>query len=307
MFRTSTESRSYNVWRDTSDNHRFSTSERGAERLKWIEAVILGVVQGLTEFLPVSSSGHLVLFQHLFGLTEPELLFDICVHVGTLVAVIAVFHRDIRELLKTLVTAPGLIRSAGGIRSLFNTHPEFRLMVMIVLGCIPTALLGVMFAKMAEQLFGTIWLVGVALLITGTFLWFTRYREATGRTVKAMGLKDAFTIGLVQGLAIVPGISRSGATISTALYLGVDRELAGRFSFLLAIPAILGALVLGLDGEMFQTSLPVGKILVGSLVSAAVGYGALVVLLKMVRKGQLHHFAGYCWLAGIGAILISVL
>lgn len=274
--------------------------------MKWIEAVILGVVQGLTEFLPVSSSGHLVLFQHLFGLMEPELLFDICVHVGTLAAVLAVFHKDVVKLIKTLVQAPGLIRAAGGIRALFSSHAEFRLMVMIVLGCIPTALLGVMFAKMAEQLFGTIWLVGVALMITGTFLWFTRRREATGRDIKEMRLKDAFMIGLVQGLAIVPGISRSGATISAALYLGVDRELAGRFSFLLAIPAILGALVLGLDSEAFHTSLPAGKILVGSLVAAAVGYAALVVLLKMVRKGQLHRFSVYCWMVGIGAILISV-
>ncbi len=275
--------------------------------MKWIEAVILGVVQGLTEFLPVSSSGHLVLFQHMFGLMEPELLFDIRVHVGTLLAVLAVFHRDVLELLKTLVRAPGLIGAAGGMRALFNSHPEFRLMVMIVLGCIPTALLGVMFSRMAEQLFGTVWLVGVALLITGTFLWFTRRRKATGRSIKEMGLKDAFVIGLVQGLAIIPGISRSGATISAALYLGVDRELAGRFSFLLAIPAILGALVLGLDGEAFRTSLPAGKILVGSLVAAVVGYAALVVLLKMVRKGQLHRFAVYCWLVGIGAILVSVL
>lgn len=274
--------------------------------MKWIEAVILGVVQGLTEFLPVSSSGHLVLFQHLFGLVEPELLFDICVHVGTLVAVLAVFRRDILELLKTLVRVPGLIRAGGGIRTLFNSNPDFRLMVMIVLGCIPTAILGALFAKMAEQLFGTVWLVGVALLITGTFLWFTRRYKGVGRNVTEMRLKDAFIIGLVQGLAIVPGISRSGATISAALYLGVDRELAGKFSFLLAVPAILGALVLGLDGAAFQTSLPAGKILAGSLVSAAVGYAALVFLLKLVRKGQLHHFAVYCWLVGIGAIIISV-
>lgn len=275
--------------------------------MKWIEAVILGGVQGLTEFLPVSSSGHLVLFQHFFGLTEPELLFDICVHVGTLVAVLAVFHRDVLVLLKTLVRTPGLIRAAGGIQALFETHPEFRLMVMIVLGCVPTAVLGLIFAKMAEQLFGTVWLVGLALLITGTFLWFTRHRKAAGRPVGEMRLKEAFLIGLVQGLAIIPGISRSGATISAALYLGVDRELAGRFSFLLAIPAILGALVLGLDGEAFRTQLPLEKILVGSLVAAAVGYAALVVLLRMVRKGQIHRFAMYCWLVGGTAILISML
>lgn len=275
--------------------------------MKWIEAVILGVVQGLTEFLPVSSSGHLVLFQHLFGLMEPELLFDICVHVGTLVAVLAVFRRDILELLKTLVRVPVLIRTSGGVRSLFNSHADFRLMVMILLGCIPTVLLGVIFAKVAERLFGTVWLVGVALLITGTFLWFTQRSKTTGHSIKEMRLKDAFMIGLVQGLAIIPGISRSGATISAALYLGVDREFAGRFSFLMAIPAILGALILGLDSEAFQTTLPVDKILIGSLVSAAVGYAALVILLKMVRKGQLHRFAPYCWIVGGVALAISVI
>jgi undecaprenyl-diphosphatase len=275
--------------------------------LNWIEAVVLGVVQGLTEFLPVSSSGHLVLFQHLFGLVEPELLFDICVHVGTLAAVLAVFYRDILNLLSTLVRLPGLARAGGGISALFVNHREFRLMVMIVLGCVPTAIMGVLFAKMAEQLFGTVWLVGAALIVTGTFLWFTRNQKTAGRTIRQMKLKDALLIGLVQGLAIVPGISRSGATISAALYLGVDRELAGKYSFLLAIPAILGALVLGLDSEAFHTTLPAGTILLGSLAAAVVGYLALVVLLKIVKRGQLHRFAPYCWLVGIMAIVVSII
>ncbi len=275
--------------------------------MNWIEAVVLGIVQGLTEFLPVSSSGHLVLFQHLFGLVEPELLFDICVHVGTLAAVLIVFYRDILEMLKTLVRLPELVRQSGGIRALFTQNPDVRLMAMIVIGCIPTAVLGVIFAKMAEALFGTIWLVGIALLITGTFLWFTRQRKTVGRPIKEMTLKDALIIGLVQGMAIIPGISRSGATISAALYLGVDRELAGRFSFLLAIPAIIGALVLGLDSEAFHTSLPAGTILLGSLAAAVVGYLALVVLLKMVRKGQLYRFAPYCWVVGAVAVMASFL
>lgn len=273
--------------------------------MNWIEAVVLGVVQGLTEFLPVSSSGHLVLFQHLFGMVEPELLFDISVHVGTLMAVLVVFYRDILQMLGALVRLPGLVRAAGGWGALFSSHPEIRLAAMIVVGCLPTALLGIFFAKIAEQLFGTVWLVGLALLVTGTFLWFTQRQKATGRPIKEMQLKDALVIGLVQGLAIVPGISRSGATISAALYLGVDRDLAGRFSFLLAIPAILGALVLGLDSEAFHTDLSLGTIVLGSLTAAIVGYLALVVLLKIVRKGQLHRFAPYCWLVGLAAIMLS--
>ncbi|MGD9188021.1 MAG: undecaprenyl-diphosphate phosphatase [Desulfobacteraceae bacterium] len=274
--------------------------------MNWIEAVVLGVVQGLTEFLPVSSSGHLVLFQHLFGLVEPELLFDISVHVGTLLAVLVVFYRDIFQILGALVRLPGLVRSAGGWDALFTGHPEIRLLAMIVAGCIPTALLGILFAKVAEQLFGTVWLVGAALLVTGTFLWFTQRQKSNGRPIRQMRLKDALIIGLIQGLAIIPGISRSGATISAALYLGVDRELAGRFSFLLSIPAILGALVLGLDSEAFHTDLPMGTIVLGSLAAAFVGYLALVVLLKMVKKGQLHRFAPYCWLVGITAIVVSI-
>ncbi len=274
--------------------------------MNWIEAVVLGVVQGLTEFLPVSSSGHLVLFQHLFGLIEPELLFDISVHVGTLAAVLVVFYRDILQMLGALVRLPGLMRSAGGWSALFSTQSEIRLMAMIVAGCVPTVLLGILFAKVAEQLFGALWLVGMALLVTGTFLWFTRRQKTVGRSIREMRLTDALIIGFIQGLAIIPGISRSGATISAALYLGVDRELAGRFSFLLAIPAILGALVLGLDSEAFHTGMPMGTIVLGSLAAAVVGYLALVVLLKMVKKGQLHRFAPYCWLVGIAAIVVSV-
>lgn len=271
-----------------------------------IEAIILGIVQGLTEFLPVSSSGHLVLFQYLFGLREPELLFDICVHVGTLAAVLIVFRKDIGGMLGTLVRLPALSRQAGGLAPLLAGHGDSRLVMMILIGSIPTAVIGLLFAKMAEELFGTIWLVGAALLVTGTFLWFTRHRAETGRPVKAMRPVDALMIGIVQGLAIIPGISRSGATISAALYFGLDRELAGRFSFLLAIPAILGALVLGLDGDAFQTSLPAGTILLGSVAAGGVGYIALVLLLKIVKKGQLYRFAPYCWIVGLAAIAGSM-
>jgi undecaprenyl-diphosphatase len=144
-------------------------------------------------------------------------------------------------------------------------------------------------------------------MVTGTFLWFTRTQKTVGRTIRQMKLKDALLIGLVQGLAIVPGISRSGATISAALYLGVDRELAGRYSFLLAIPAIMGALVLGLDSEAFHTTVPAGTILLGSLAAAVVGYLALLILLKMVKKGHLHRFAPYCWLVGTMAIVVSII
>jgi undecaprenyl-diphosphatase len=178
------------------------------------------------------------------------------------------------------------------------------LIIMIAAGSIPTALIGIFFAGIAEHLFGNVWIVGIALGITGTFLWFTRLCPVKGRCMGVMRLRDALIIGSIQGLAIIPGISRSGATISAALYLGIDRELAGRFSFLLAIPAILGALVLGLDGDAFHTTLPIGLILAGSLTAALIGYAALRVLMVLVRGGRMYRFAPYCWIIGAAALMI---
>ncbi len=273
--------------------------------MNWVEAVVLGIVQGLTEFLPVSSSGHLVMGQFLAGLQEPELLFDISVHGGTLLAVLAVFHRDLLAIAGSVAQIPSALRTAGGLSALAMDRSEVRLLWMIVLGSIPTAILGLLLSHMAEELFGTIRLVGFALLVTGTFLWYTRRRSGRGRPLREMRWRDAVLIGFAQGLAIVPGISRSGATIATALYLGLDRELAGRFSFLLSIPAIIGALALVFNGDLFRSTLPLGVILAGSLSAAAVGYLALIFLLRIVKRGQLHRFAPYCWVVGIAALIMS--
>jgi undecaprenyl-diphosphatase len=266
--------------------------------LNTVEAIVLGAIQGLTEFLPVSSSGHLVLFQNLFGMKEPELLFDICLHVGTLSAVIIVFYREILDILTALLQIPARMKTAGGLARLCQADPSIRMALLIVVGSIPTAAIGLLFKEITDQLFGSIAVVGFMLLITGTVLWLTRRIAGDGRPVGQTMLKDALIIGIVQGLAILPGISRSGATISTALFLGVDRKVAGRYSFLLSIPAIVGALVLGLDTPKLQTTIPLGTIIAGSVVSALVGWLALVILLRVVDRGQLHRFAPYCWLVG---------
>jgi undecaprenyl-diphosphatase len=144
------------------------------------------------------------------------------------------------------------------------------------------------------------------LCLTGILLWLTRGKAASGRNLQNMFWRDALIIGLAQGVAIMPGVSRSGTTIAVALFLGIDRQLAGRFSFLLAIPAILGALMLGLDGDLFQTSLPMALILAGSISAAVVGYLALIVLLRIVKKGQFHRFAPYCWVVGLSALVFSI-
>ena len=272
-----------------------------------LQSVMLGIIQGLTEFLPVSSSGHLVLLQNLFGITEPELLFDISLHVGSLMAIFIVFYQEIRNILQALLRLPALIKSSGNLKSLFADNEEIRISALILVGSIPTAILGILFHKIADQIFGAVWIVGAMLLVTGTLLWFTRQMSIEGRPLIKVSIRDALLIGLMQGMAIMPGISRSGATISVALFLGMNREVAGRYSFLLSIPAILGALILGLNSTTIQTDIPGKIILLGTFTAGIVGYIALKVLLRMVKQGQLYYFAPYCWLLGAATLLWSLL
>jgi undecaprenyl-diphosphatase len=225
--------------------------------------------------------------------------------VGTLVAVLLVFYREILHILATLTRLPSLMRTAGGAKALYGADADVRLCVLIVIGSVPTAILGLLFKAGAEHLFGAVWVVGLMLLVTGTLLWGTRYVAPTGRELLKTRTSDALIIGVVQGLAIIPGISRSGSTIATALFLGIDREVAGRYSFLLSIPAILGALVLGLDAEEMQTTIPLEMIVLGTLISAIVGYLALKLLLGLVRRGQLSWFAPYCWVLGVIALVLG--
>jgi len=267
---------------------------------------MLGIIQGLTEFLPVSSSGHLVLLQNLFGITEPELLFDISLHVGSLMAIFIVFYQEIRNILQALLHLPALIKSSGNFKSLFADNEEIRISALILVGSIPTAILGILFHKIVDQIFGSVWIVGVMLLVTGTLLWFTRQMSVEGRPLIKVSIRDVLIIGLMQGIAIMPGISRSGSTISIALFLGINREIAGRYSFLLSIPAILGAMILGLDSTIIQTNIPVKIILLGTLTAGIVGYIALKILLRLVKQGRLYYFAPYCWLLGAATLIWSL-
>jgi len=270
------------------------------------QAILLGILQGLTEFLPVSSSGHLVLLQNLFGLKEPELLFDISLHIGTLAATCVVFYREIGSILWVLIRLPSSLKSSGGFGALFTGNAYFRLTVLIVVGSLPTAIFGVLFREIAHPLFGAAWIVGLMLLVTGTVLQLTRNSRLAGRRLNQVDSKDALTIGLVQGVAIIPGISRSGSTISTALFLGIDRELAGRYSFLLSIPAMLGALVLGLTSGTMGGTASTAAILTGAASAAVVGILALKALLHVVKTGRLYYFAPYCWIAGAIALAIGL-
>jgi undecaprenyl-diphosphatase len=270
--------------------------------LETLYAIALGIIQGITEFLPVSSSGHLVLLQNVFGMTEPELLLDIWLHVGTLTAVFVVFFKEIVSILTMLINFPRLYRKHKGLAAMFKENQEVRLAGLIIFGSIPTGILGLVFHEMAEQIFSSVQIVGIMLLITGTFLWLTRWANIHGRPLNRMKISDSLFVGLAQGLAILPGISRSGATISAALFLGIDRELAGRFSFLLCIPAIAGAMILSLNSPVANSTIPAAGIFAGTVAAGLTGFFALKILLKLVRKGHLYYFSPYCWVLGSVAL-----
>ncbi|MGQ9632028.1 MAG: undecaprenyl-diphosphate phosphatase [bacterium] len=257
------------------------------------KAAALGVVQGLTEFLPVSSSGHLVIVQKLLGVGGASILFDTFVHLGTLLAVVLAFWEDILDIFQS---------SLSGLRDVrtFLESPSRVLLLMVIVGTIPTAIMGVLFKDVFEAMFSDVRAVGLSLLATGFLLFSTRFARAGSRRV---GFWDAIAVGIAQGIAIVPGVSRSGFTISAGIWLGVEREKAARFSFLLSIPAILGAFVLQLGDISWRGGNAVPHV-VGMVVAAATGYLAIRLLLGWVRRGKLHLFAIYCW--ALGAVGIAL-
>jgi undecaprenyl-diphosphatase len=258
-----------------------------------LQAAILGLVQGLTEFLPVSSSGHLVLFQNMMGFCEPELFFDISLHVGTLFAVLVVFRTDIYSMLRGL-WANDLEARQGR-----------RLLILVIVGSIPTAIIGLAFKDTFEALFCSATAVGVALIITGLLLMATHYAKNASRGIEKTGWVRALIIGVVQGMAITPGISRSGSTIAAGLLLGVNREVAARFSFVLSVPAIMGAMLLQIKDLEAPAQTNWAPSIIGAVVAAITGYIALKLLLKVVRRGHLHWFAYYCWAVGLAALAWS--
>ncbi len=270
--------------------------------------MILGLVQGITEFLPISSSGHLVILQGLFGMSEPQVLFDVMLHAGTLAAILIVFRKDVVELVRAAIRI-AVNRNLG-------EQPAERMLAAIAVGCVPTAFIGVVFSKQFERMFASTTAAGIGLLITGLVLIGTVWRsepeaDAGAGAPERVGLVHALLIGTAQGLAIVPGISRSGATIAVGLLLGVPRELAARFSFLLAVPAILGALAFELKGHSAAgntapASASMPAMLCGTLVAAVAGITALVVLLRVVKRGRIHLFAYYCWAVGLVAIALGI-
>lgn len=276
----------------------------------WMQAALLGIVQGITEFLPVSSSGHLVLFQQWLGdsffATDQAVLFDLVLHLGTLVPVLWYYREDLVRIV-TSWTGGGAPRPEGqtGVMTWLRADSDRWLAFLVLVGTLPTGLIGIGLKDHFETLFHGGRPVGFALLVTGALLLATKWRSGGTAHVVSIGIGTALLIGFAQGLAITPGISRSGTTIAVALFLGFDRALAARYSFLLSVPAILGAIVLiAKDGVAFDDA-ALSALAVGFVAAMVVGYGALVMLVALVKRGGLHRFTWYVWPVGIAAILLG--
>lgn len=253
-----------------------------------IEVFILAVVQGLTEWLPVSSSGHLVITQKALGLNLP-LIYSVMLHVGTLIVVLTVFRKDIAEIIRALVKRD------------FETEEGKKLAVFIAVGSLPTAIIGFIFHDFLKSLFSNLLAVGLALLITGCVLFFSEKRIGN----RKMGVLDSLLIGLAQAIAIIPGVSRSGVTISTGLLRKVNKATAFKYSFLLSIPAIIGATVME-SRELTVGNVDMVPLFLGTIISMIVGYTSLKLLQNIVINEKIHHFAYYCWTAGLAIILFTI-
>jgi undecaprenyl-diphosphatase len=264
-----------------------------------LETLLLGIVQGLTEFLPVSSSGHLVILKNLLGFKEPEILLDASLHLGTLLAVCIYFRSDILKMVQGLWS---WVRPEEDATTGLSSHASLALMVVV--GSIPTALIGFIFKDPLERLFGSVATVGVMLMVTGLITGITKFIPPERGRWERIKVWMALAIGAAQGLAIVPGISRSGATIVCALLLGLGRDIAGRFSFLLSIPAIIGAVGLHLESDAIER-VGIIPLSVGFLSAALVGFFALKLLMGMVRRGHFYYFAPYCLVVGALTIILS--
>ena len=260
------------LWRDT---------------INFFETSLLGILQGLTEFLPVSSSAHLAILQHLFHINDPNLLFILTLHIGTVIAVCLVFYKEIIRILCS-----------------------YRACLLIIAASIPTAIIGFILEEKIEKDFISMQSVGIELILNGFILFLTKFKKPRVLSSEKVIFSDitgfkAFLIGIAQGIAIFPGISRSGSTIALALFLNIDRSNAGTFSFIISIPAIVGAFLLKIYKTPEFSISQFSPFLSGFTFSLIIGILSLIFLMKVIKKGEFHRFSYYCFLIGIYALFLK--
>ena len=275
--------------------------------MSYFQAIILGLVQGLAEFLPISSSGHLALLQQWFGIEgESVLFFAVMLHVGTLISVFIVYWKDIWELIVELFLTIKDLCTGKGLR--LNERPVRKLGLLIIVATIPTAVIGLLFNDFFEGLYSSVLPIGIGLIITGIFLYIAEKIENANRGLDKMNFRNAVFVGIVQGIAICPGISRSGSTLFGSLLCHLDRKFAVKFVFLISIPSILGSAIVeapdairaGLDSDL------IGPVVVGMLVAAVAGLVAIKTMIKVVGDKKLVYFSYYVWVLGAIVVLYSI-
>ena len=276
--------------------------------MSYFEAVILGLVQGLAEFLPISSSGHLALLQQWFGIDENKvLLFAVLLRVGTLISVFVVYWKDIWELIVELCLTIRDLVTGKGLR--LEERPVRKLGVMIIVATIPTAIIGLLFNDLFDKLYTSVLPIGIGLIITGFLLILAERTGNSIRGIDRMNFRNALFIGTVQGIAICPGISRSGSTLFGSLICNLDRKFAVKFVFLISIPSILGSAIMeapdAIEAGMDMAQL--GPVIVGMAVAAISGLIAIKTMIKIVSDKKLSYFSYYVWVLGAIVVLYSTL
>lgn len=287
--------------------------------MKVIEAIIMGIIQGATEFLPVSSSGHLALIKSFFGMENTNgVLFDVLLHVATLVSICIVFYKDILRLVIEFI---GICKDlAHNIAELFKSlsksdfpdyvkvldNPYRRFVMLLIISTIPTGIIGILMDDVVDFATGNLLITGISLISTGLILFISDFLPDKGKRLKEANYGDVFSIGVAQGIATLPGLSRSGTTITAGLLCGFDRKFAAKYSFIMSIPAVLGALILELThlGEDHITGGDVGCYILGMIIAGVIGFFALKLTMKFVINRFFKYFAFYCM--GIGFISIIV-
>ena len=277
--------------------------------MTYLLSILMGIIQGVAEFLPISSSGHLALFQTFFGMENVEekyMFFTVLLHFGTLISVCVVYWRDIADMIREFFL--GIAALAGRKDTGVTPPPARRMVMLIIIATLPLFIM-VLLQDVINQLFSNSIMVSCALMATGFILFFSDRLAKGHKTARNATVVDALIVGCGQALAVIPGLSRSGTTISVGMLRGFDRSFAVRFSFLLSLPAILGANVLEIK-DAVEAGFPVEELpmyLVGVAVAAVVGYFAIRLVKSLADKGKFGKFAYYCWAVGLGSLIAGVI
>ncbi len=268
--------------------------------------ILLGIIQGLTEFFPVSSSGHLVIAKYFLNLNLPGAAFEAFLHFGTIVAVIVLFKKDIKELIISFFYSIYKMSHGENISNVYKNNSSSKLAWFLVISTMPAAIIGYTFSSYFEMLFSKPIIASYMLTITGAFLWFGNKKFVGGRkNISEITYKDAIIIGVAQVFAIFPGISRSGLTVIAGLSRNLDREFAAKYSFILSIPIILGASIFKME-KLSLLNIDLSILILSGLAAAISSYGAMKIFISLLKNRKIHFFSYYLWIISGLTIWISL-